>query len=475
MTRRNNQRRSKKSMAANNAEAQTNQSGLDLAVNHYLAANASGNTLRQQMALASIDTKHPQCWNDYGYPTAPCFSDFYTAYKRSGLGKAGIEVMVDKCWQSWPWVRTVEDRKSKPTAWEIAFDKLANRLDLWANCKMLDVRQKVGRYAGFLVVVADNKKWHEEITGGISPDAIKQIIPLYESQLEVEDTYQDENQPNYGLPKTYMYNESALGDTNPDSLRKVTVHESRVIIWAEGASGNSIYGTPDLEAGLNNLINIEKIDGAGGEGFYKNARTPINLELDEKASVQDLALMYDCKPEELASKISEKLKDMHQGFDNSFLMKGMKAAPMVAALPNPKEFLDSNKRSFAASVKTPLTILEGNQSGNQASQENGDTLDQQAESRRSNEIDRFIKRFIRWLEKHKVLKANEQYFIFWDSLLEPSKGEKLDNATKMIDGNQKALGTGVVYFTVDEVREAAGYEPLAPSESIREEDVEPEE
>lgn len=451
---------------------------LTLAVNHYFAANDSRNTLRQQMALASIDTKHPQCWNDYGYPVNPCFTDFFTAYKRSGLGKAGIEVMVDKCWQSWPWVRTVEDRKSKETAWEKAFYKLANRLDLWANCKMLDTRQSVGRYAGFLMVVADSKKWDQEITGRLSENAVKQIIPLYESQLEVEDTYQDEKDERYGLPKTYMYNESALGDSNPDSVRKVIVHESRVIIWADGASGNSIYGTSKLEAGLNNLINIEKIDGAGGEGFWKNARTPLNLEIQEGASVQELALMYECKPEELAAKIGEKLGDMNKGFDNSFMMKGMKATPMVAALPDPEKFLDSNKRSFAASVKTPLTILEGNQSGNQASQENGDTLDQQAESRRANEIDRFIKRFIKWLEKYGVIAKSEQYWIYWDSLLEPSRGEKLDNATKMVDANQKALGTGMMYFTVDEVREAAGYDPLTPEESIREEDmedVEPEE
>lgn len=449
---------------------------LELAANAYIQQmQANRNQLFSRMGnfpAQSVDTKHPDCWHDYGYPTQPDFGTFYTLYDRTSLGFAGVEATVDKCWQTNPWIRETDDKKAKPTAFEAAFDQWAENLDLWPNMRTLDQRQRVGRYGAFLVTVADDKSPSEPITGTLNPDQIVKIVPLYESQLKVLTTYKDNKKANYGLPETYQYNEGALGDENPDTNASYTVHESRVIIWAEGASGNSIYGRSCLRAGMHNLINLEKIGGAGGEGLRKAACPPYDVSIQDGADVQSLAQIYDCEPKELAAKIGEKLVALNRGLDSAFVTKGMDVSTLVHNMPNPKDWVDDQKQQFAASVKTPLTILLGNQSGNQASQENGSTFDETCESRRNNEIARFIKRdLFGWLKRFRVFEGldKKKIYVCWDSLLEPSLGERMDIVLKIADANQKLMGSGEVFATGDEMRDVIGWEPL-DVETMRDED-----
>lgn len=404
-------------------------------------------------SLQSANTKQNKCWSDYGYPTSLKFSDFYTMYKRNGYANAGVNVVADKCWQTNPWLETGNAN------WDREFSKFAKRVNLWQSLKQLDAFQRVGQYAGLVLTIADGKRTSEPVDGNITLDAIEAVTPYYQGQLEpTGDYYDDVTDIKYGLPKAYLLKETGLGDRNDGTTNQRIIHESRVVIWAEGASGNSIFGTSVLEAGFNALINIEKINGAGGEGFWKNARTPLQLSAESGMDLSELAASYGVEVSELSDKVNEKLKAFNTSLDAAFLLGGMKATPMTVSLPNPQEFLQGNKLEFAASVKIPLTILEGNQTGNQSSTENGNTFDEMCESRRANEIDSFIvNRLIGRLVEFKAIAELDAYTVKWDSLIEPSPSERLDAALKMVEANAKALGTGETYFTRQEIRERAGY------------------
>lgn len=425
-----------------------------------------------QEVLGSANTKQSSCWSDYGYPRAPTFEHFYSMYKRNGYARAGVEVIPDKCWQSNPWLESANKNFTG------AFEKFAQRVSLWHNLKKLDYRQRVGQYAGLLMIVADGKDLREPMDGSYTLDSIESVMPYYQGELYPTGDYdQDVKSERYGLPNYYMLNEQGLGDKNAGTTSSREVHWSRVIIWAEGATGNSIFGDSCLEAGLNSLINIEKINGAGGEGFWKNARTPMQLSAESGMDLQQLASAYGVSVNELSDKINEKLKAFNTNLDSAFILGGMKGTPITASLPQPEQFLLGNKLEFAASVKVPLTILEGNQTGNQSSVENGSTFDEQCESRRANEINNFIMNgLLKWIYDHGMLKPADDVCVCWDSLIEPSPSEKLDAAMKMVEANAKMVGTGMSYFTVEEVRERAGYEgKLLQEAPTRAEDVEPSE
>lgn len=422
---------------------------VDLVVNSIVS--------RRQEFLSSVtgsaNTKQSKCWSDYGYPINPTFDNFFAMYQRNGYAKAGIELIPDKCWQSNPKV-VVENNEN----WGKLFADFARRVNLWHNLHMLDLYQRVGRYAGLVVHVKDDAELKDELVGPVNLDDIDSVVPFYEGQLKHSgEWYEDTENSKYGLPKSYDLDEREVGAQQGVSNKR-RIHESRVIIWAEGATGNSIFGTPVLQAGINALINIEKINGAGGEGFWKNVRTPLALSTESGVDVAQLAEAYGVEVSELSDKINDKLKAYNTNLDSAFLLGGMKATPMTVSLPNPAEFLAGNKLEFAASVKIPLTILEGNQSGNQASQENGSTFDEQCESRRANEIDGFIiGSVIKWLEGVEALVPQDSYEVQWDSLVEPSPSEKLEAAFKMAQMNQMALGTGMAYFTPEQIAERAGY------------------
>lgn len=428
---------------------------------------------RQQFAqemLGSADTKHSKCWQSYGYPTSPTFKDFYSMYKRSGYGKAGVEVIPDKCWQSNPWFESDNANLVK------LLNDFSKRVNLWHNLKKLDYRQRVGQYAALLMIVADDKELKEPMEGSYTLDSVVDVMPYYQGEVYPTGDYdRDVKSPRYGLPVYYTLNENGLGDKNDGTTQSREVHWSRLIVWAEGSTGNSIFGDSCLEAGLNALINIEKINGAGGEGFWKNARTAMQLSTESGMDLQQLAQSYNVEVKDLAGKINDKLKAFNTNLDSAWLTGGMKATPITANLPQPEQFLQGSKLEFAASVKVPLTILEGNQTGNQSSQENGSTFDEQCESRRANEINNFILNgLVKWIYDRGMIKAKaDDLCVCWDSLIEPSPSEKLEAAIKMIEGNAKALGTGMVYFTVEEVRERAGYDdPIKQEAPTRQEDVE---
>jgi uncharacterized protein len=440
-----------------------------------LVVNSIVNQRKQfvQEVLGSANTKHSKCWQSYGYPESPTFKDFYSMYKRHGYAKAGVEVIPDKCWQSNPWFESKNKNLVK------LLNDFAQRVNLWHNLKKLDYRQRVGQYAALLMIVADDKDLKEPMNGSYTLASVVDIMPYYQGEIYPSGEYDRETKSErYGLPIYYTLNENGLGDNNEGTATSREVHWSRLVVWAEGATGNSIFGDSCLEAGLNALINIEKINGAGGEGFWKNARTPMQLSAESGMSLQELATSYNKPINELADAINDKLKAFNTNLDSAWLTGGMKATPITANLPQPEQFLQGAKLEFAASVKIPLTILEGNQTGNQSSVENGSTFDEQCESRRANEINNFImNRLVKWIYSHGMIKAKaDDLEVEWESLIEPSPSEKLDAAMKMIEGNAKALGTGMVYFTVEEIRERAGYEGKPKQEPpTRKEDVEPEE
>jgi hypothetical protein len=406
----------------------------------------------------NADTLH-NIYLDYGYPETLDFSNYWNMYRRFGIAKNVVELKPDTCWITPP---TIES--SNPD-FAREFDKLVKKQKFWVRQKGLDVRQRVGRYGGMFMRVRDNKAPDQPIDGKLSGlNGLVQMIPLYESQLKVLTTEQDPTKDNFDMPTMYQFSTSGAGNRDEKSMKSFNIHPDRLVIASEGADDGGIYGISALEAPYNSLMDMRKIMGGGGEGFYKNASKDIVFNLTDTASAS--------ANEELLKKFNDEYDDFTRNRSRRAMWTpGMEATTLDSNLVNPKEFLFNSLYDVAAAEKTPATIIIGQQTGRLASDEDSSQYLKMNQSRRKGYLTDVIERTIEWQIKWGILPAAE-FEVVWDDLLASSDDEKLGNADKMATVNKTQFDSGQgPVFDPEEIREAAGFEAEAedlpdPDETI---------
>ena len=238
-----------------------------------------------------------------------------------------------------------------------------------------------------------------------------------------------------------------------------------MLIWSRDGT---VHGSSLLEPGYNDLMTLEKISGAGGEGFWKNAKSAPVLEVDKEMDVATMAKAMGVDPAALADKMNDQVEDWQKGFDKLLMVQGMQAKTLGVTLPSPEHFFAIALQSFAASLGIPLKILVGSQSGERASVEDAREWSQTIMSRRMSQTVPNIMALVRRLERFNILPEGRDWFVDWSDLTGASLAEKIERAVKMADVNQKTGGTEWV-FTPEEIRMAADYEPLSPADALRDE------
>ena len=184
--------------------------------------------------------------------------------------------------------------------------------------------------------------------------------------------------------------------------------------------------------------------------------------------------MYGVSVTELQDKFNEAAAEVNRGNDVLLTTQGASVTPLVTAVADPSPTYDVNLKTFAASVDIPSRILVGNQSGERASTEDQIYFNARCQSRRG-DLSFDIEDMVNKLIELQILKPVAKFSIVWDDLNEQSSADKLDSASKMSDINQMSLATGEQVFTANEIRVAAGYEPLVKPLTEDEDDEETEE
>jgi uncharacterized protein len=137
---------------------------------------------------------------------------------------------------------------------------------------------------------------------------------------------------------------------------------------------------------------------------------------------------------------------------------------LPVTLPSPEYFYAGPLQSFAASVSIPLKILVGNQTGERASSEDSEEWDQTCMGRRTDVTHPLILSLVERFVRFKVLPDGKDWFVDQADLTEAKTSEKVERASKMSAINtQSVTAAGQLTFTVDEIREAMDYEPVAPA------------
>ena len=424
---------------------------MDLITNTYDLQRA-----REVLAgFGSIDTKRPTAWAQYGYAVNPTFPDMLQAYERHPAAHGAVHRLLDKCWQSLPRIKS--PASDEVTPWEQRVNAILRSTQAWAKLRDLDRRNMVGRYAAIIYRVADGKNLQEPLDRAAR---LVDLVPLYEDQLRVTMWDSDTTSASYGQPLMYQYQSRRVttGDNQGQPIEWADVHPSRVQILAEGSVGDMFDGVPMLRAGFNSLVDLEKISGGSGESFLKNSARTLVFQYDRDTAVQ--AIGENGERVSVRQAHEEQARALNRNQDSSIVMQGGTASTLQTSTHDPKPSFEVAANLFAASVRIPFTVLFGQQTGRLASDEDKADFAARAKSRQVNELMPMLEEFIRRMQAAGIIEPGE-FEIEWPPLDAPGDKDKLEILKAMTSAMREAFGSGVQgLFEVDELRRAAGYEPL---------------
>jgi hypothetical protein len=416
-------------------------------------------------------------YSDFGYPDAVTFSDYYAMYSRNGIASALVDKTTAKTWETTPWLMEFQPEKRPTetnergrevrigeTQLEAQIRRKFQSIRFWQCVKEADRMSLVGEYSALILRYRDGERMDQPVTGvpgGL--DGLHEVLPVWQGQLRVATWHDDPQSLEYGNPKMFEFNEASIpSGESQRKTRSFSVHPDRVVIFS---SDGSTTGKAALEPSYNALLDLEKIVGAGGEGFYKNASQRLALEAQgDDNALERLAQDYNNDPNQVLDAINEQMADFKAGFDKAWLMQGFKLVPIAVSMGDPEKPYNIALQVAAAPFGIPTKELVGNQTGERASTEDATEWAKANMARREDRVLPAIYSVVNRLEAHGILPPRDWY-VDWASLIDATPDQQLERAERMVKANQGNALFGQV-FAVSEIREEAGREPDMPEDVL---------
>lgn len=442
-------------------------------LNKTFAANMRQNTRRP---LNSIIPSAPVQFGDtnrndsaaYGYPDSLDFNILYNAYRRGGFFNAIVDIIPERCFSDEPFIVDGDGDTPQDTQFEKEVEQLITKFDLWRVFETAFKYADVGQYSTIVPVVSEptQNTLEGELTKG---KRIIAINPWWQVECEANSEYDsDYESENYNKPLSYRLQPSILSGRQTTNAEQHTLHYSRVRVITN-AVGATIYGESVLEPAFNALFDANKVRGASGEGYRKNAMQKYVLS----ATNAEAAKAFNAKKEV----IDQAVDDFNDNFNSALRLGGVSVTALQTQLQDPKSAWEICVVEACASRGVSFTELVGFMTGERASTQNSSAFTKRLKKWQK-KYGHDIHKFLQWLIDLQLLPqpSNGEFKVCWPDIGEPSTTEKLDNSGKMTAQNEQAFRAGEEKpWTTEEIRQAGGamaekpctdYDDVNPKEDL---------
>jgi hypothetical protein len=237
----------------------------------------------------------------------------------------------------------------------------------------------------------------------VFPEALVQIM-RYEQNMA---------SPRFGQPTMYritlndpMQNQTGVGLP----LSTIEVHYSRVIHAADlgaNAGSSEIFAPPRMRPVLNNLIDLQKIYGACGEGYWKNAFATLAAETHPQLG-GDVTLDVEA--------MREQMKKWRDSLDRVLAATGVTWRTISPQLIDPNSYVQNHLTAICIKLGCPLRVFMGSEQGVLAASQDSYSWGLRVQERRKNYLTpRLIVPLIDRLITVGVLPApQESYMVNWN-------------------------------------------------------------
>lgn len=188
------------------------------------------------------------------------------------------------------------------------------------------------------------------------------------------------NNPRFGMPIMYRI---TLNDPKTAHsgiglpLATVYVHWTRVIHLADNLGASEVFGMPRQQPILNNLLDLRKIYGASGEGFWRNAFMKLSFETHPQ-------LGGDVLIDEAA--MQDTMENVMNGAQQWWYLTGMSAKSIAPTVVDPTAHVNVQIEAICIQLGCPKRVFMGSERGELASSQDDASWNDRLRHRQDNYI-----------------------------------------------------------------------------------------
>ncbi len=446
--------------------------------------------------------EQPTIWEAVNYPREEQFEfdSFFLRYTRQAEAKAIIDKPVNDTWQDMPVVHDEAHQEQEKAVSDFErkvkefFEGEHTRRKPIHRLNVLDRLARLGHYSLLVIGFSDGRDLRTPVAGvssrvKMSHEDIQQYqndpmasVPDGLGEPEFEDlddvmylavfgedrvqdmrTNSDMTSPRFRLPEEFdvVTQEKEEAEKDPE-YEANQIHWTRVIHVPEGTLENDLEGIPALKPVFHELLNIDKIKAASGEGFWRAGYQGLHVRPPQDAQGRFMEF------ENGGDDVKDEIEEFIQNFDRT-LATPAEINPIDNSVGNPMPHLEANYQSISAATDIPKSILTGEDRADTASEDDFSQYKSFIAQRRNNYAGpAIIEPLIQRLIDTGILPEPEGdgFVLEWPPLDELSPLQEWERK-KVIADTIAALSPGgdtSQFASVGELRQAVGWGPNIGSE-----------